>query len=176
MAHLWIATDRQWAVLPLEGDAFALTASPPQPVRRPLGENEALSSLVLVPTRAAEDPTWVVIAGPASGVSINGVPLVSGIRAIVDRDEIRVGGNGNVYFSTERLARIEEFPGSAQTSYCPRCQQEISTGTTAVRCPGCGVWHHEVEELNCWTYAEVCALCAQSTDLNAGFQWTPEEL
>jgi len=177
MAHLWIANEEQaWAVLPLEDDTFILTTTPPQPVRRPLGADEVLSKVLLVRTPGAEGLSWILIAGPGSGVSVNGVPLVSGIRAVADRDEIRIAGASNFYFSTERLARVEALPGSDQVLYCPRCQQEITAGSLAVKCPGCGVWHHQIEDLNCWTYAEVCALCAHSTDLNAGFQWTPEQL
>ena len=177
MAHLWVTTEaQQWAVLPLEDDALTLTTSPPQPVRHPLPEGEALSNVLLVRTRATEGVTWVLIAGAGSGVSVNGLPLATGLRVVSDRDEIRVPGVSNLYFSTESLARVEEFSGSVQTLFCPRCKQEIGKGSMAVKCPSCGVWHHQTEDLNCWTYAVACALCAHATDLNAGFRWTPEEL
>jgi hypothetical protein len=178
MAHLWVTTEaQQWAVLPLEDDAFTLATNPPQPVvRHPMGDGEALSNVLLVRTRGAEGITWVLIAGAGSGVSVNGVPLATGMRVVSDRDEIRIPGVSNLYFSTESLARVEEFSGSDQTLFCPRCKQEIEKGAAAVRCPACGVWHHQTDELNCWTYSEVCALCAHPTDLNAGFRWTPEEL
>ena len=177
MAHLWITTEeQQWAVLPLEDEAFTLTTKPPQPVRHPLAEGEALTNVLLVRTRGAEGLTWVLIAGAASGVSVNGLHLATGIRVVSDRDEIHLPGASKVYFSTESLARVEEFSGSDQILFCPRCKQEIETGAMAVKCPGCGVCHHQTEELNCWSYSEVCALCAHPTDLNAGFQWTPEGL
>jgi hypothetical protein len=177
MAHLWVTTEaQQWAVLPLEDDALTLTTSPPQPVRHPLADGEALSNVLLVRTRGTEGVTWVLIAGAGSGVSVNGLPLATGLRVVSDRDEIRIPGASNLYFSTESLARVEEFSGSGQTLFCPRCKQEIEKGSRAVRCPSCSVWHHQTEELNCWTYSEVCALCAHATDLNAGFRWTPEEL
>ncbi|MEK6324295.1 MAG: hypothetical protein AABN33_21865 [Acidobacteriota bacterium] len=177
MAHLWVRDDaEQWAVLPLEHDAFTLAASRPQPICRPAGEGDVLSNILLVRTSGTESLAWVLVAGASSGVSVNGVPLATGIRVVADRDDIRIPGAESLYFSTESLARVEEFPGSDQTLFCPRCKQEIGMGTSAVKCPGCSVWHHQTEELNCWTYSEVCALCAQPTDLNAGFQWTPEEL
>jgi hypothetical protein len=177
MAHLWVTTEaQQCAVLPLEDDALTLTTSPPQPVSHPLAEDEALSNVLLVRTRGAEGVTWVLIAGAGSGVSVNGLPLATGLRIVTDRDEIRIPGVSNLYFSTESLARVEEFSGSGQTLFCPRCKQEIEKGSMAVRCPSCGVWHHQTEELNCWTYSEVCALCTYATDINAGFRWTPEEL
>lgn len=178
MAHLWVTTEsNDWAVLPLEDDAFTLTTSPPKPVRRSLDDGEVLSSVLLTRTRGGADGLmWVLIAGAGSGVSLNGLPLVTGMRVVSDRDEIRIPGLSNLYFSTESLARVEEFSGSDQTLFCPRCKQEIEQGAAAVKCPACGVWHHQTQELNCWTYAEVCALCAHATDLSAGFEWTPEGL
>ncbi|HLF84581.1 MAG TPA: hypothetical protein VI837_10435 [Blastocatellia bacterium] len=177
MAHLWVTTEaNQWAVLPLEDEAFMLTTNPPKPVRRPLDQGEVLSNVLLARTRGADAVTWVLIAGAGSGVSVNGLPLATGMRVVSDRDEIRIPGVSKLYFSTESLARVEEFSGSDQTLFCPRCKQEIEKGAAAVKCPACAVWHHQTEDLSCWTYAEVCALCAHATDLNAGFQWTPEEL
>lgn len=177
MAHLWVRNEaEQWAVLPLDHGAFTLTSNPPQPVRQRSGEADALSSVVLVRTQGQEGSQWVLVAGAASRVSVNGTPLDTGMRVVTDRDEIRIAGSESLYFSTETLARVEEFIGGDQTLFCPRCKQQIDNGAKAVKCPGCGVWHHQTDELNCWTYSEVCALCAHSTDLDAGFRWTPEEL
>jgi hypothetical protein len=176
MAHLWVTTEaNQWAVLPLEGDAFSLTTHPPQPRRR-VDDGQILSSVLLLRTGGVDAPSWVLVAGVRAGVSVNGLPLATGMRVVSDRDEIRVPGVSNVYFSTECLARVEVFAGRGQTLFCPRCKQEIEMGSPAVKCPACGVWHHQTDELKCWTYADVCALCAQSTDLDAGFRWTPEDL
>ena len=177
MAHLWVTTEtNQWAVLPLDQDAFALLAKPPQPVCRPLGEGVAWSSVLLVRAGPASSAAWVLIARGGLGVSINGLPLTTGIRVVSDRDEIRIAGERSFYFSTESLARVEEFSSTDQTLFCPRCKQEIESGSAAVKCPSCGVWHHQTDQLNCWSYSEVCALCTQATDLDAGFQWTPEDL
>jgi hypothetical protein len=45
------------------------------------------------------------------------------------------------------------------------------------KCPQCGVWYHQSEELfDCWTYSELCALCDQSTGLDSDYLWTPEDL
>jgi len=81
-----------------------------------------------------------------------------------------------MFFSTERLATTEAYPGSPSRAFCPRCTQVIAVGEQAVRCPGCGLWHHGTEQLPCWTYGECCAVCSQPTGVDAGFQWTPEEL
>ncbi|MFY9556904.1 MAG: RING finger protein [Blastocatellia bacterium] len=180
MAHLWVRDEaEQWAVLPLEHEAFTLAASPPKPIPPLSRESDApsrLRSVVLVRAPAANGNTeWVLIAGSNSLASVNGIPLVTGIRVVEDRDQIRVPDGCTVYFSTETLARVEGFSGPA-SMFCPRCKQEIEGGSDAVKCPSCGVWHHQSPELNCWTYSDVCALCAQSTDLEGKFRWTPEEL
>lgn len=180
MAHLWVRDEaEQWAVMPLEQAAFTLTSCPPRPISGPSGGlsgGRGLVASVLLLRSGERDCTWILIASVGAEVSVNGMPLAAGIRVLADRDEIRVPSAGSYYFSTESLARVEEFPASEQTLFCPRCKQEIDKGTAAVRCPGCGVWHHQTEELNCWTYSDVCALCAHATEMNGGFRWTPEEL
>ena len=176
MAHLWVRDqEHEWAVLSLESDAYTLTAELPAPVAKPRRDGAVLSDVLLLKSGAALSSTWVLISSSNARVSINGMPLTIGIRALADRDEIRIGGRA-LYFSSEGLARVEEFPGADRALFCPRCKQEIEKGKTAVKCPACDRWHHQIDELNCWTYAETCALCNQETDLNAGFKWTPEEL
>ena len=172
MAHLWVrdASD-EWAVLPLEADALSLDASPPRVADGREGDGEPGVLL----TRAGAE-TWVLLSSRAGGVRVNGVPLTLGVRAVADRDEICVDGAGTFYFSSETLARVGPFPGAGQTLYCPRCKLGVEAGSPAVKCPQCGVWYHESEELPCWGYAETCALCPQPTDAGAGFRWTPEGL
>lgn len=175
MAHLWVRDEaEQWAVLPLEQAAFALTSCPPQPIVALSGARGLPASVLLLRTGATEC-TWVLIASPGAEVRVNGMPMAAGIRVLADRDEIRVS-SASYYLSIESLARVDELPASDQTLFCPRCKQEIDKGAAAVRCPGCGVWHHQTEELNCWTYSDVCALCAHPTEMNGSFRWTPEEL
>jgi hypothetical protein len=177
MAHLWITNEEdQWAALQLESDAYALKGNLPKAIGQPVGDGPVLSEVLLLHSRGAANGAWVLIASNEAGVSVNGMPLSVGIRALEDHDEIRVQDEGTIYFSTERLARVEEFPGSDQALFCPRCKQEIEKHKSAVKCPSCGVWHHQTDELNCWTYSDACALCSQQTDLSAGFRWTPEEL
>ena len=159
MAHLWLlekdpmeATARAWSPRPLEGDALAV---PPARLLR------------------AADEGWVVVGPPA--VSVNGSPLDTGIRVLRDRDELRAG-SGRVFFSTESLAVVAPLPVTGKTTFCPRCKLEIAPGSPAVRCPGCGVYHHQSEEFPCWTYSVTCALCDYPTALDAGYRWVPEEL
>lgn len=178
MAHLWLKNgSEQWAVLPLEAEAFVLTTKLPQPLQSAQAtDEESVSRVVLLRERREAEASWVLISGRERNVQVNGIPLTLGVRVVADRDEISVEGIGSFYFSTEALARVEAFPGAEQALYCPRCKQQVGKDNPAVKCPQCGVWYHQSEDLPCWSYSETCALCPQLTDLDAGYRWTPEEL
>jgi hypothetical protein len=121
--------------------------------------------------RAVATDAWVLLARPGAAVRINGRRV--GVRVLRERDEIVVGA-ARAFFSTERLAQVEAFPGGSAAIFCPRCKQEIAHGSLAVRCPGCGSWYHQREELGCWLYSQRCQHCAQATPLDGGFRWEPE--
>jgi hypothetical protein len=170
MAHLWhrvqsevgdepSSLDLEWAAAPLLGDSAALGAG---------------SALLLRRADAGLD-SWLLVGPPDA--CVNGLPLLAGLRALCDRDEVRVG-ELRFFFATERLARVEPLPGAAQPIYCARCKDVIVPGADAVRCPdpACGLWHHQCNDTPCWTYAPTCALCPQPTDLGASYRWTPEDL
>ena len=177
MAHLWVKNNaEQWAILPLEADAFVLSTNPPTPARKLPRASESVSKVLLLRRKLADEISWVLVSGREREVRINGLRLSLGIQTVADRDEIHVDGIGSFYFSTESLARIEPLQGGAENLYCPRCKQLIESGSLAVKCPQCHTFYHQSEELPCWAYAETCALCPQTTNLNAGFRWTPEEL
>jgi hypothetical protein len=161
MAHVWLldgdpqgAAAPKWSPRPLDGDSLAV------PPARLL--------------RADGDGTGWVIVGPAA-VAVNGSRLDTGIRVLRDRDELRAAA-GRVFFSTESLAVVVPFPDTGRKTFCPRCKLEIAPGSPAVRCPACGVWHHQSEEFPCWTYAPRCALCDHPSALDAGYRWVPEDL
>ncbi|MGQ0701894.1 MAG: hypothetical protein ACT4PM_02025 [Gemmatimonadales bacterium] len=166
MAHLWLEQSPDWVIIPLDRDELSLTELPPREPGRG----------VLVKSGAAGRADWHLVAGEEHQIRVNGLPLVTGLRTLIDRDEIRLPRLGTLFFSTERLARVEPLPPEAGQVACPRCRQAIEPGALAVRCPACEVWHHASDELPCWTYAEHCALCRQPTALDTGYQWTPEEL
>lgn len=164
MAHLWLPTEGDWIVFPVNGTEV----SPP-------GQEDVR----VVPAPVEGEDQWVVLARPTpqtAGVYVNGWPLHSGLTILRDRDEIRVGEQDAWFFSTECLARVEALPRCDPAPVCPRCKQSIETGSPAVRCPQCDVWYHETVALPCWSYAKTCALCDQPTDLEAGYLWTPEKL
>jgi hypothetical protein len=132
---------------------------------------------------------WGVLVPRDESLRINGEEVLLGLRVLSDRDELSTVDASQPstrwYFSTEEVVQVVPFPGSDHITRCPRCKQGIEAGAPAVHCPNpqCGAWHHQISaghekhrERECWTYATKCALCSQTTALDAGFRWTPEEL
>ena len=176
MAHFWCrGSNEDWVVHSLQSEAYALSRDPESPVQAIEKGNGAPAPVVR--RYAGDRNEWLLIAGPnPSRVNVDGLPLQLGIRVLRDRDEVRVG-NLRMFYSAETLARIVPFSKTdAKKPLCPRCRQPIVEQTPAVRCPQCGVWYHQSEDLPCWTYSEECALCDQPTELEAGYRWTPENL
>jgi hypothetical protein len=175
MAHIWnIDKSGQWSATPA-GDALELLDCARDLVAVSVDATRALENLHL--RRLAHPPeTWALLCTPQSDVRVNGMPVPLGLAILSDRDELRVPGTDPQFFCTESLPQVEPFPDSAGRGLCPRCKQSIDSGCSAVRCPGCGLWHHATAELPCWTYSDTCAGCAQITSADAGFRWTPEDL
>lgn len=196
MAQVWAKTkDGDWKAFPVASEGCVLTADPAQPVAPAAPEAAASTVTVRRAVEAAGD-VWALFpgqAGQGGRVRVNGSAVVmsTGMQLLRDRDELVIrparerNGGGAVpsavlYFSTERRARIEPFPGADHPIVCPRCATEIEPGTPAVRCPGprCGLWYHEAPARRraCWSYAEHCAHCPQQTELGDQWDWSPEEL
>lgn len=177
MAHLWIReAESDWSILALAEDAYALDVVPPRALTARPAPASGPPRAMLVRCAAEEVEAWFVVAAGHGEIHVNGIPLALGVRALSDRDEIRFVGTEPVFFSTETLASAVPFPGSTEPVNCPRCVLPVDAGNGAVRCPRCGVWHHENDERRCWTYARTCHVCPQLTALDAGYFWTPEEL
>jgi hypothetical protein len=121
---------------------------------------------------------WLLAAPSHEAVAVNGEPVRAGLVALRDRDEIRLADGERLFFSTQDGATVEPFAGSSTDLRCPRCRRSFEVGSMIVRCPGpgCGVIHHQTDDLPCWTYTEWCAVCPQSTELGEEHRWTPEEL
>lgn len=174
--NIWVNSDTGWRPLLLNGAIFQLVGNPPylwriDDPRAPPQDSALLQSLT-----SERDLSWALLVPTGIDVWLNGTPVHSGIRILNHRDAIRL--EETVYFSTECLATPQQFPGAPQPLYCPRCKQELKTDQIAVKCPQCGIWHHQDQAAQrpCWTYAEHCALCDQPTDLEAGYRWSPEAL
>ena len=178
MAHLWERNDTgEWEAVPADGDLTRLVP----------GLGSALADVPDRDLQSLETPVllrlsgpgareaWVLLTPPTVHLRVNGAPLHSGIRVLHDRDAIQLTDGSPTYFSTERLAVLEPFPGSPEPVYCPRCRTEIARASMAVCCPNCRAWHHQDEEFGCWLYADSCAMCDQPTALDSGFRWHPGE-
>jgi hypothetical protein len=179
MAHLWISGEHgDWAPVLLDAIAFTLDDGRPTRVSDP-AIAAAPRDGAAIAVRRVETATgvhWALLAGHDARVLVNGAPVRHGIVVLADRDELRFDGKPALFFSTEILARVEPFPEDGGGGFCPRCKQPIAPGALAVKCPGCGLWHHASDELPCWSYAEQCAACPRHTTPDAGFEWTPEDL
>lgn len=180
MTQIWITQQDPkypWAAVSLDdcGEVFFLTGDPDQPVVAGASNGAQGAAYVIRHPNSDGRDRWMLFASCQMRVSVNGLILEIGMRTLRDKDEIRVGETV-MFFSTEQIAQVLPFPGIGKPCKCPRCQSEILVGTPAVRCPHCGVWHHQSEESPCWTYAEKCAaFCDQSTALDSGLQWVPED-
>ncbi len=183
MAHVWVQDAEGWGVVPLtEGDAVALTQDDTAAVRQM--DAPTPQEAIITHPRAPERGRWVLLAAADARVRVNGRRLLLGVHVLRDKDEIRVGGSGPRFFSTEQLARVGRFQAGGSPTMCPRCCQEIVDGSPVVRCPGCGMIHHQIEgELPCWTGYDddgfgTCARCDHpvSLDDQAAYRWTPEAL
>jgi hypothetical protein len=173
MAHFWIRQSDGWVAEPLAEEVTLLTPVDDRARSERHGEPDpnARDAAVFY-LKGTDDELWILMSGRLVDVRVNGLPSAAGIHVLRDRDEIVVNGRRR-YFSSEQLARIAPLPSDARVS-CPRCRQPIDAESEAVRCPRCRVWHHEARELPCWTYANTCAICAQPTAFENGYQWTPE--
>ena len=178
MGQVFVEEGTEWPVARLEGDRHVLWGDAEISLRprSAAHADDGSRPLILRVAVSSGDERWVVVHTPGSALRANGTALATGIRVLSHRDELRQAGiAGRVFFSLEGLAQVVPFDG-VEGSRCPRCQQPIELGSPAVRCPQCGVWHHESEEFGCWTYSPTCSLCDQPTELEGGFRWTPEEM
>jgi len=179
MSRIFVKSKDGWKTISLDADRFPLPARDPVEWSAPRsGWDDADAAALLLRVRQGIDgseSSSALVADRRVRALVNGEPIATGMALLRDRDELRMGGAEPVYFSTERLASVEACERD-DAPRCPRCAQEIARGEMSVRCPGCGVLHHQMPERECWTYLEKCALCEQATDLAAGLRWSPEDL
>lgn len=183
MAHLWAKDDQaeRWAPIPLVAREYWLSAEGLVPVESLDDRAVSLHSALAIRWNNGIRDEWILLSRLTSEVQVNGSHLTLGARVLRDRDEIVLtsaasGHQSRHFFSTERLVHVEKLPPITGTTYCPRCKESIKEGELVVQCPGCGAWHHQAESLPCWSYSSRCALCDHSTEMNAGYRWTPEGL
>jgi hypothetical protein len=173
MATMWIEHDGQWQAITLPA-VMELKANGPAPLR-----GVVATAPIVAPIPGATQ-TWLLIA-PVIGavvepVFVNGEQILAGACRLSDRDAIRVGRGATMFFSTSQSPVVTAFSG-AKPLKCVRCSELIQPGTPAVRCPSCGIWHHQNEERACFDYADRCGGCnVQSTSLDEDSAWSPREV
>ena len=182
MNLLWIINSRSpgsgWASYPLETGLVQLTPDGPVPLPIPIGWG-GMAGPLLVESRVGQDTEqWLLLSTPGNRVSVNGSPVSIGARLLRDRDAISLGNGKMFFFSAERIAQVEPYPGKDDHTCCVRCKLPLEPAAPVVRCPApdCGFFHHQSKDRPCWTYAEGCANCGHPTSFEAGYQWSPAEL
>jgi hypothetical protein len=187
VAHLWVQKNGgEWAVARLGDEAVVFTAEGPQRIHGgegsgPNGSGASLLRAILIQHQASTEDTWALVAAPDGRTFVNGRALTLGLCVLRDKDEIRVDGGAAGFFSTERLAVMELFAGSASPTVCPRCRRPIRQGEAIVRCPRCRVAHHQTQDLPCWTGYDdkpfdTCAMNDHAARLGGDFEWSPASL
>jgi hypothetical protein len=123
-----------------------------------------------------------LLARPEVRVLVNGHPVAGGFRLLEHRDEVLAGGK-RFFYSSETTPVIALFhaEAGARPCTCPVCRGVIKEGDTAVQCPGCGRWFHQLEPVEgkpprrCWTYSATCRICQHPTALEGEAVWRPEK-
>ena len=119
---------------------------------------------------------WCLYCARPGAVRVSSVPVLTTLSVLRHKDMVTMPGGGHFYFSSENLAQIVPFPGSAQPTICPRCRRPIEAGTPAVQCPRCRIWYHQTDDYQCYSYADSCAGCQGRTTLEPTFQWVPGQV
>jgi hypothetical protein len=174
MPGIFHQSEGKWHLVPL-GAAPRLLRLDPVSIER-AGETVApLDADACVLVHIGGHHGWAALVAEGAALLHNGARIGAGLRLLAHRDALALSGGQMLFFTTEEQAHVETFAADAPVS-CPRCRSEVHPGEAVVRCPACGVVHHETSDRNCWTYAPVCALCPQPTAFDAALRWTPEEL
>lgn len=180
MAQLWFKPiSSELTMLPLSGQPVRLSVFPPRTAES--DSTDTSTGEVFLENHSdpgSNEDRWLLFSDESSAVWVNGAPQTLGIYHLADGQEVLVKGAGVVVLTTEKTPQITTLPGSETDVICPRCKTEIDPGSEAVKCPSCGIWHHERDDLPCWTYehSTQCAMCEQATDLEGGLQRIPEGL
>ena len=184
MAHIWFREREEgWVCYALDRagtNAFLITGEPGMPVKALSDPAPAEPGVELHRTLRQGRETWSLLAHRPDLAAVGGEPVLAGVKILSDLSTVRLPGCPPMVFSTQRAAVVKPFPQGAVSPACARCGLEIRAGAPAVRCPNpdCGLWYHQGDTSDCpscWTYAGSCA-CGQNTDLDAGLNWTPEDL
>src|SRR5262249_42097750 len=123
MAQAWTKdheTGAGWLPAVLRDHCYAIASSVNAPLLAISAGAGPAHSPVL---QSGHGESWLLFAPPGTSAYVNGQRLPLGMRVLRDRDEILVpvaansanelGEPQRMFFSTERLAIIQPFPGAA---------------------------------------------------------------
>lgn len=168
--------DDGWSVTPLTAKAVELSGATPVEIANVSTDVKHSHSLPEIHlSESAGKEVWALLIPAEFQIWVNG-RRVSQIRILRHRDSIWSPGSDAVFFSTEKLAKVEVYPGHSERLDCPRCKLPIREGHEIVVCPGCSTAHHMLpaEDLPCWTYNATCSACSYSSDMSDDLRWVPE--
>jgi len=150
----------------LKDGLFHFRERPANPTRLSASGEHADRFAVLVPWEESNGSRWALICSRRAGVSVSGMPILTGLKHLVHEDAITMAGcRVPLDFVDEDPAIVSEFSKIDHEVKCLRCKRPLSEGDAAVQCPSCSGWHHD----GCWSYekAKTCAspTCAQPNTL-----------
>jgi hypothetical protein len=193
MSHIWHWNNAEdaWAAVELAQSAFVIVPGAAVPLCA-IDETASLESPLLIQdSRDSAGDRWLLLVRNGTGVLVNGDRVELGVRSLRDRDELLVlpkrsstsGSNAALehlplYFSTERLPRVEAFAAGPRPVICARCHGSITEGNV-VRCPNprCRQYHHQADAQPCWAHLETCAAvgCGWPTHMTQ-YRWVPNAI
>lgn len=181
---LWVLDAQSaWVPIELRGDMQQIGidgtqintsshTSRPVAVLYPWRDRHGTMRYVLFPTGIEHD----------TSITVNGYPLFD-LTVLEDQAAITfttAGQRCRAYFSTEARPQVVSYQPaqtgarSPQPVVCMRCKGKIDPGHAVVQCPRCGLWYHQMEGRQCWTYDQRCAGCQRPTVM--AYAWTPEPI
>lgn len=178
MAFLFTRQGAQLSAMELVRDRYLVGARPEAGVRVASGEEVGGSESIFALRRsrdASGREVWVLLAGGASPVQVNGRPLVAGLLVLAHRDALSFFGGGDasprrLAFSGEALSRAALYSGEPVD--CLLCLSEIVPGRDHAAACACGARFHVAPSQNCFTYGD-CVVCGARQALDGRLLWRP---
>jgi hypothetical protein len=145
------------------------------------GANARGSRVAVATFGSGGDVGAALLSADDVAVWVNGERVLGGLKVLLHRDEILVGGELYYYSAQSRpvVAAFALVEGQRRPR-CGVCRMAIEDGQAAVCCPQCGRVYHQIEAAGeqaaklCWTYRPAC-LCAHPTGLGEDDAWRPDK-
>jgi hypothetical protein len=169
MAVIWYQKDNAWHTHPLDPDEPAGFWIEDGVFTR---VNYKQAWLLVAPRTRLHQTEYVLLGWPRR-VCINGRPFW-GMHVLRDQDEILLPRGQLLFFSAQDPPQVVHQLPPGLKATCPICGDPVTA--PAVRCPQCGIYHHERPDRPCWSSGATCSTyqCGQPT--RPSRTWTPLEL